>query len=65
VAAGRKAIHIERPDELNPADFNGIEAVGLTAGTSTLRETVAAVQARLEEISSAQTNHPINRKLSL
>ena len=53
-AAGRRTVHIERPEELRPADFDGIEVVGLTAGTSTLRETVAAVQARLEEISSAQ-----------
>jgi 4-hydroxy-3-methylbut-2-en-1-yl diphosphate reductase len=56
VAAGRKAIHIERPDELNPADFNGIQTIGLTAGTSTLRETVAAVHARLEQISAGQEN---------
>lgn len=52
LAAGRKAIHIEGPDELNPADFAGIQTVGLTAGTSTLRETVAAAQVRLEEISA-------------
>jgi 4-hydroxy-3-methylbut-2-enyl diphosphate reductase len=64
VAAGRKAIHIERPDELNPSDFNGIQTVGLTAGTSTLRETVAAVQARLEEISTSQTNQPISKETS-
>jgi 4-hydroxy-3-methylbut-2-enyl diphosphate reductase len=57
VAAGRKAIHIERPEELNPADFEGIQTIGLTAGTSTLRETVAAVQARLEQI-SRQTSQP-------
>ncbi len=53
-AAGRRTVHVERPEELRPADFDGIEVVGLTAGTSTLRETVAAVQERLEEISSAQ-----------
>jgi 4-hydroxy-3-methylbut-2-enyl diphosphate reductase len=65
VAAGRKAIHIERPEELNPADLEGIQTIGLTAGTSTLRETVAAVQARLEEISTARTNQPITKKISL
>jgi 4-hydroxy-3-methylbut-2-enyl diphosphate reductase len=58
VAAGRKAFHVERPDELHPADFEAIQIVGLTAGTSTLRETVAAVQARLEEISITKTNRP-------
>jgi 4-hydroxy-3-methylbut-2-enyl diphosphate reductase len=55
-AAGRVAIHVERPEELQPNDFAGIQIVGLTAGTSTLRETVAAVEARLEEISIAQPN---------
>jgi len=64
VAAGRKATHIERPEDLNPADFDGIQIVGLTAGTSTLRETVAAVQARLEEISTARTNQPITKRRS-
>ncbi len=56
-AAGRPAVHIERPDELRAADFAGIQVVGLTAGTSTMRETVSAVQARLEEISTNQL-HP-------
>jgi 4-hydroxy-3-methylbut-2-enyl diphosphate reductase len=58
-AAGRRAMHIERPEELKAADFAGIKVVGLTAGTSTMRETVAAVHARLEQISTAQsqTNH--------
>ena len=48
--AGLTVFHIERPDELDPAWFRDAENVGLTAGTSTLKETVAAVQARLEEI---------------
>jgi 4-hydroxy-3-methylbut-2-enyl diphosphate reductase len=52
-AAGRRAFHIERPEELVPADFADVKIVGLTGGTSTLRETVAAVCRRLEEISSA------------
>jgi 4-hydroxy-3-methylbut-2-enyl diphosphate reductase len=58
VSAGRRAIHVEGPDELNSADFVEIQTVGLTAGTSTLRETVAAVQARLEEISATRTGLP-------
>jgi len=49
-AAGRRAFHIERPDELRSEWFDGISVVGLTAGTSTVRETVDAVFRRLEEI---------------
>ena len=48
--AGRRAYQIERPDELDPAWLDGAEVVGLTAGTSTLPETVRAVHARLEEV---------------
>lgn len=51
-AVGRHVIHIERPDELRAGWFDGADNVGLTAGTSTLKETVAAVQKRLEEIAS-------------
>ncbi|HEX4665525.1 MAG TPA: 4-hydroxy-3-methylbut-2-enyl diphosphate reductase [Chthoniobacterales bacterium] len=51
-AAGRRAIHIERPQELRPADFLGLEVVGLTAGTSTLPETVEAVRTRLREFAA-------------
>jgi len=49
-AAGRRAFHIERPDELRSEWFDGISVVGLTAGTSTVRETVDAAFRRLEEI---------------
>jgi (E)-4-hydroxy-3-methyl-but-2-enyl pyrophosphate reductase (IPP and DMAPP forming) len=49
-AAGRRAFHVERPEELRAEWFDGINVVGLTAGTSTLRETVDAVFRRLEEI---------------
>jgi 4-hydroxy-3-methylbut-2-en-1-yl diphosphate reductase len=45
--AGRRTIHIERAEELIAEDFVGVAVVGLTAGTSTLPETVEAVQARL------------------
>ncbi|CAN5385423.1 4-hydroxy-3-methylbut-2-enyl diphosphate reductase [soil metagenome] len=50
-AAGRRALHIERAEELSAADFEGVATVGLTAGTSTLPETVQAVHARLREFS--------------
>jgi 4-hydroxy-3-methylbut-2-en-1-yl diphosphate reductase len=49
-AADKRAFHIERPDELRSEWFDGISVVGLTAGTSTLRETVDAVFRRLEKI---------------
>ena len=52
-AAGRPALHIERPDDLLPEWFDAISTVGLTGGTSTLPETVHAVHKRLRQISSA------------
>ena len=48
--AGRRAHQIERPEELDPGWLAGATTVGLTAGTSTLPETVRAVHARLEAI---------------
>jgi 4-hydroxy-3-methylbut-2-en-1-yl diphosphate reductase len=53
-SAGRRCIHVERPEELDSTDFRTVNTVGLTAGTSTLRETVEAVLKRLEEFSSHQ-----------
>ena len=53
-AAGKRALHIERPEELQPEWFRGVQVVGLTGGTSTLPETVEAARLRLEEFSSAQ-----------
>jgi 4-hydroxy-3-methylbut-2-enyl diphosphate reductase len=52
-AAGRVVFHIERAAELRPEWFRGCRCAGLTAGTSTLKETVAEVLARLEEIAAA------------
>jgi 4-hydroxy-3-methylbut-2-enyl diphosphate reductase len=48
--AGLTVFHIERAEELVPAWFRDAENVGLTAGTSTLKETVAAVHERLKQI---------------
>jgi len=56
--AGLSVHHIERPDELDPAWFREAETVGLTAGTSTLKETVAAVHARLQSIASQLNLQP-------
>jgi 4-hydroxy-3-methylbut-2-enyl diphosphate reductase len=51
-AAGHRTIHIERSEDLRAADFLGVEIVGLTAGTSTLPETVEAVRTRLREFAA-------------
>jgi len=56
--AGRHVIHIERPEELRAEWFRAAENVGLTAGTSTLKETVAAVHARLTKIASSFITQP-------
>lgn len=59
-AGGKVAYHIERPGELRPEWFDGINSVGLTAGTSTLPETVGEVRRRLEEFSQLNPqNHPV------
>ncbi len=52
--AGLEVFHIERPEELEPRWFERARTVGLTAGTSTLKETVAAVRERLESIAAAR-----------
>jgi 4-hydroxy-3-methylbut-2-enyl diphosphate reductase len=49
-AGGARAIHIERAAELRAEWFTQSRVVGLTAGTSTLKETVAAVHDRLTQI---------------
>jgi 4-hydroxy-3-methylbut-2-enyl diphosphate reductase len=53
-AAGRTAFHIERAEELQADWFHEVEIVGLTAGTSTLLETVEAVHARLTQLAVAK-----------
>lgn len=45
------ALHVQGPDDLDPDWFRGIDSVGLTAGTSTLAETIDAVRMRLESFS--------------
>ena len=53
-ASGRRAIHVERPEELDAVDFAGVKMVGLTAGTSTMFETVQAVRDRLLQIAESR-----------
>ena len=57
-AAGLAVFHIERAEELDPAWFGEAENVGLTAGTSTLKETVAAVHERLKRIAEKISTQP-------
>lgn len=53
-AAGRPVFHITTPDELRAEWFRDADVVGITAGTSTLKETVAEVHSRLEQIAAMQ-----------
>ncbi len=47
---GVPALHVQGAEDLDPSWFEGIEVVGLTAGTSTLDATIAEVQRALEAI---------------
>jgi 4-hydroxy-3-methylbut-2-en-1-yl diphosphate reductase len=49
-AAGKRCFHIERPEELRASWFDGLDMVGVTAGTSTLKETVVSVKEWLERL---------------
>ena len=49
-AAGKRSFHIERTAELQAGWFDGVDRVGVTAGTSTLKETVASVKEWLEQL---------------
>jgi 4-hydroxy-3-methylbut-2-enyl diphosphate reductase len=44
---GLPTFHVQGPKDLRPEWFDGIEIVGLSAGTSTLDETIDAVEAAL------------------
>lgn len=49
-AACARTYHVERPEELDPAWFEGCATVGVTAGASTPEVQIGAVVARLEEL---------------
>ncbi len=51
-AGGRRAYCVQRAEEIDPTWLDGVETVGITAGTSTLPETVRAVRERLEELAA-------------
>jgi 4-hydroxy-3-methylbut-2-enyl diphosphate reductase len=52
-ARGVRAYHVEGRQDLNPDWFIGCDAVGLTAGTSTLDTTIEAVREMLEQFTLA------------
>ena len=52
-AFGLRAYHVERSEDLRREWFAGVRVVGLTAGTSTLPETVQAVRERMESFEDA------------
>ena len=56
---GAIAYHVERAGELEARWFDGVTDVGVTAGTSTLDETVDAVVARLRSMAAARTAAPL------
>lgn len=47
---GLPALHVQGASDLDPAWFTGLATVGLTAGTSTLDETVEEVRQALQRI---------------
>jgi 4-hydroxy-3-methylbut-2-enyl diphosphate reductase len=53
---GVVAWHVEEAAEIDPSWFDGFETVGLTAGTSTLPETLQQVHDRLIAIASARNS---------
>lgn len=62
-AHGRHVIQIEHPEELDPAWFIDAHNVGVTAGTSTLDETVDAVMQRLRQIAAELRGAPAHEFL--
>lgn len=55
---GVVARHVERAEDLDPGWFQGVEHVGVTAGTSTLDETVEAVVSRLRMLAACAARTP-------
>lgn len=56
ITHGLRTLQIERAEELDPTWFYEARNVGVTAGTSTLDETVDAVMQRLRQIASELRN---------
>lgn len=62
-AQGLRTLQIESADELDPAWFRDARDVGVTAGTSTLDETVDAVMHRLRQIAAELRTTPAHEFL--
>jgi 4-hydroxy-3-methylbut-2-enyl diphosphate reductase len=54
-ALGTPADRVQRPEELDPGLYRGLERVGLTAGTSAPDGAIAAVVARLHALAATAT----------
>jgi 4-hydroxy-3-methylbut-2-enyl diphosphate reductase len=62
-AQGLPTLQIEQASELDPAWFGKARNVGVTAGTSTLDETVDAVMQRLRQIAAERCSQPVHEFL--
>lgn len=63
IANGLHTVQIERAEELDPSWFIDAHNVGVTAGTSTLDETVDAVMQRLRQIAAELRSTPTHEFL--
>jgi 4-hydroxy-3-methylbut-2-enyl diphosphate reductase len=61
---GTPALHVESAEELDASWFAGMRTVGLTAGTSTLDDTIDEVHHALERIGSNSQGSDIPRRSS-
>lgn len=61
---GVPAVQVERAEEMRPEWFAGVEAVGLTAGTSTLPETVEEVRQWLMEARGAGPGDRVSEEVN-
>src|SRR5262249_2947687 len=50
---GLPAYHVQGPEDLRPEWFDGIESVGLSAGTSTLDATIDAVEDAMQQMAAS------------
>jgi 4-hydroxy-3-methylbut-2-enyl diphosphate reductase len=62
-AHGLPTLQVEHADELDPDWFGHAHNVGVTAGTSTLDETVEAVMQRLRQIAAERRSTPVHEFL--
>lgn len=55
----KPALHVESAEQLDPHWFSDVRTVGLTAGTSTLDETIDAVERALQQICGKAEAEPL------